>query len=63
MDNRLQWWRDAKFGMMVHWGVYSQLAGEWKGQRAEYLGAWIMSRFRIPMKEYEQVWRDFPGMV
>ena len=59
MDNRLQWWRDAKFGMMVHWGVYSQLAGEWKGQRAEYLGAWIMSRFRIPMKEYEQVAKTF----
>ena len=32
-DRRLAWWREARFGMFIHWGVYSSLAGEWKGQR------------------------------
>ena len=59
MQDRLQWWRDAKFGMMIHWGVYSQLGGEWKGQRMSYIGEWVMSRFRIPIKEYEQVAKTF----
>src|SRR4051812_9415116 len=31
-DKRLQWFKDAKFGMFIHWGLYSQLAGEYKGQ-------------------------------
>jgi len=30
-DSRLAWWHEAKFGMFIHWGLYSQLAGEWKG--------------------------------
>ena len=32
-----KWWQDAKFGMFIHWGLYSQLAGEWKGQRLREL--------------------------
>ncbi|HBQ65112.1 MAG TPA: hypothetical protein DD727_09405, partial [Clostridiales bacterium] len=28
-----QWWKEAKYGMFIHWGLYSQLAGEWKGIR------------------------------
>ena len=31
-DKRLQWWREARFGMFIHWGLYSVPAGEWKGQ-------------------------------
>ena len=31
-DARMQWFREAKFGMFIHWGLYSQLAGEWKDQ-------------------------------
>ena len=29
---RMQWWRQARFGMFVHWGLYSGLAGTWNGQ-------------------------------
>jgi alpha-L-fucosidase len=31
-DTRMAWWREAKFGMSIHWGLYSQLAGEWEGK-------------------------------
>ena len=31
-DNKLAWFQDAKFGLFIHWGVYSKIAGEWKGK-------------------------------
>ena len=49
---RLEWFREAKFGMMVHWGLYSIPAGEWKGRRSTGIGEWIMHRLRIPRQEY-----------
>ena len=52
-DQRLAWWREARFGMFIHWGVYSVPAGEWKGQPIAGIGEWIMNRARIPVKEYE----------
>jgi alpha-L-fucosidase len=52
-EKRLQWFRDARFGMMIHWGLYSVPAGEWKGNRIEGLGEWIMNRAKIPVREYE----------
>jgi len=52
-EKRLQWFRDARFGMFIHWGVYSVPAGEWKGQLVPGLGEWIMNRAKIPVKEYE----------
>ena len=33
---RMDWWREARFGMFVHWGLYSGLAGTWKGQPAPH---------------------------
>ena len=42
---RLQWWQEARFGMFIHWGLYSQLG------RAE----WVMNRERIPIKQYEKL--------
>ena len=32
MTNK-EWFRSAKYGMMIHWGLYSLLAGEWQGKR------------------------------
>lgn len=49
-DARMQWWREAKFGMFIHWGLYSVTAGEWNG-KADY-GEWIMCNCKIPVKEY-----------
>ncbi|MGB0743260.1 MAG: alpha-L-fucosidase [Opitutales bacterium] len=31
---RMDWWREARFGMFVHWGLYSGLAGTWEGEPA-----------------------------
>ena len=52
-DPRLDWWREAKFGMFIHWGVYSIPAGVWKGEHIPGIGEWIMLRAEIPIAEYE----------
>ena len=50
---RLEWFREAKYGLFIHWGLYAIPAGEWNGQRSAGLGEWIMFRSRIPVREYE----------
>jgi alpha-L-fucosidase len=52
-DARMAWWREARFGMFIHWGLYAIPAGEWKGQRTKNIGEWIMKHLRIPVSEYE----------
>ncbi|MBI3569066.1 MAG: alpha-L-fucosidase [Gemmatimonadetes bacterium] len=47
---RMAWWREARFGMFVHWGLYSILAGEWEG-KTDY-GEWIRNNAKIPIDEY-----------
>ena len=58
-QQRLAWFKDAKYGMFIHWGLYAVPAGEWKGQRCAGLGEWIMNRCHIPVKEYEQLTKQF----
>ena len=53
-DARMKWWRDARFGMFIHWGLYAVPAGEYKGQRVQGIGEWIMAALNIPRAEYEQ---------
>ena len=50
-----QWFYEAKFGMMIHWGLYSLLAGEWKNRRMSYIGEWIQSKYRIPNTQYHRL--------
>jgi alpha-L-fucosidase len=52
-DERLAWWREARFGMFLHWGLYSILAGEWGG-RTDY-AEWIRNSAHIPLAEYEKL--------
>jgi alpha-L-fucosidase len=52
-QQRLAWFREAKFGLFIHWGLYAIPAGEWKGARVPGIGEWIMYRARIPVAEYE----------
>ena len=61
--DKFTWFREAKFGLMVHWGLYSLPAGEWKGERMAYIGEWIQSRFRIPNAEYHALARAFNPML
>lgn len=53
-DARMAWWREARFGMFIHWGAYAVPAGTYKGVRVPGLGEWIMSRAHIPVSEYEE---------
>jgi alpha-L-fucosidase len=50
-DERMQWWRAAKFGLFMHWGLYSVAAGEWKGKPVVGAEHFMMYE-RIPLKEY-----------
>ncbi len=55
-----QWFKDAKYGMMIHWGLYSLLAGEWRGERiSEKYAEWIQSNKAIPVREYEKLAKAF----
>lgn len=55
----VQWFKEAKFGLFIHWGLYSKLAGTWKGKRYYGSGEWIMNVAKIPVKEYEKIAADF----
>ena len=54
MTNK-EWFKEAKFGMMVHFGLYSLLGGEYKGRRTDQIAEWAQSYFRIPNKEYHRL--------
>src|ERR1022692_4595442 len=58
-DERMKWFREAKFGLFIHWGLYCIPAGEWKGQPIAGIGEWIMNRAKIPVTEYEQLAKQF----
>src|SRR5881396_2349359 len=54
-EKRLEWFREAKYGLFIHWGLYAIPAGEWNGKRSPGLGEWVMLRSAVPVKEYEQL--------
>ncbi len=53
-DQRMQWWREARFGMFVHWGLYSGLAGTWEGKAVGTKGGmeWIQERVKADTDTY-----------
>lgn len=53
-DRRMAWWRDARFGMFIHWGLYAVPAGEYGGRKIPGIGEWIMDNAKIPIPEYEK---------
>jgi alpha-L-fucosidase len=56
---RTQWFREAKFGMLITWGLYSIPAGEWKGVYYPGIGEWLMNWAKIPVAEYAQLATQF----
>jgi alpha-L-fucosidase len=54
-EKRLEWFREAKYGLFIHWGLYAIPAGEWEGKRSLGLGEWIMNRSQIPVRDYERL--------
>jgi alpha-L-fucosidase len=53
LDARMAWWREARFGMFIHWGPYAVPAGEYNGETVRSVSEWIMNTARIPISEYE----------
>jgi alpha-L-fucosidase len=58
-EERMKWWREARFGMFIHWGVYSLPAGTWNGHQIGSIGEWIMNRGKIPVADYQRMAKDF----
>jgi alpha-L-fucosidase len=60
-DARLKWWKDARFGMFIHWGLYAIPAGQHKDSilRQDQIGEWIMHSANIPIPEYEEYGKQF----
>ena len=58
-DVRMAWWREAKFGMFIHWSLFSQLGGEWKGKPYGGYAEWIMYNAKIPIAEYAAMAKEF----
>lgn len=58
-DARMKWWRDARFGLFIHWGLYAVPAGHWQGKPIGGIGEWIMNSANIPVAEYEPLAKQF----
>ena len=56
-DARMKWFREARFGMFIHWGVYSVPAGEWQG-KTNY-AEWFLEQTKMPVSQYEKYARQF----
>jgi alpha-L-fucosidase len=57
--DRMTWWREARFGMFVHWGLYAVPAGTYDGRKIGGFGEWIMANARIPVADYAELAADF----
>lgn len=51
-NERIQWWRDARFGMFIHWGIYAKPGGEWKGKTVSGYSEHLMRKEKITRAEY-----------
>lgn len=54
-NERAKWFTDARFGMFIHWGIYSGAEGYWKGEKLRNdndYAEWIFYRNRIEKEEY-----------
>jgi len=50
--DKMAWWREARFGMFIHWGIYSVPAGVYQGKEIPGIGEWVMNNAKIPVAEY-----------
>ena len=58
-SGKFSWFKQAKFGIFIHWGVYSLLEGNWNNVEFRGIAEWIMRVLEIPVAEYEKIARDF----
>ena len=60
-DARMEWFRDAHFGMFIHWGLYAQAGGFWNGKETKVnnCAEWLMCAGRVPIADYAAMAKDF----
>jgi alpha-L-fucosidase len=58
-DERMRWWRESRFGMFIHWGLYAIPAGVWEGRTIPGAGEWIMNSAQITPAAYEPLIGQF----
>jgi alpha-L-fucosidase len=58
-DRRMAWFREAKFGMFIHWGLYAQPAGVWNGKNVPGAAEWILNTAQIKVADYEPLIKTF----
>lgn len=58
-DARMGWWREARFGMFIHWGLYAVPAGRWDGKTVDGASEWLINNARIKVADYEPLQKQF----
>ena len=58
-ESRMKWWREARFGLFIHWGLYAVPAGSYQGREVPHLGEWIMNDAPIPFDQYKKFASQF----
>lgn len=59
-DAKMEWWRDARFGMFIHFGVYAQFGGIYQGHEQKVKnGEWLFNRMKVPVQEYKDTAKNF----
>jgi len=58
-NSKMQWWTEARYGMFIHWGLYSLLNGEWDGKRITFCPEWIENFLKIPVNDYKSLTSRF----
>ncbi len=59
IQQRMKWFADAQYGMFIHFGLYSQLGGVWKGKNIDGYAEWIQSKADIPAQVYALLTHSF----
>ena len=57
--DKMEWWRHDRFGMFIHFGLYSQCEGYWKGEPIDGIGEWVFKHAKIPVDEYQDLASTF----
>jgi alpha-L-fucosidase len=58
-DARMKWFREARFGMFIHWGLFTEAAGYWNGQPVPGAGEWAQNDLNIPLSQYAKLVPEF----
>jgi alpha-L-fucosidase len=56
---RMEWFTDAKYGMFIHFGLYSQLGGVWKNKEVAGYAEWIQAKADITPQDYAMLTHSF----